>query len=357
MVRSHRRPAFTLIELLVVVAIIAVLIGLLLPAVQKVRESAINTQCKNNMHQMGLALHNYHSSYECFPSGSHTQYGDHHWYWTWLGAIAPYMEADNLIQQANTIANTGPGFGNYDPWNIFYPAPGAQVGHGAPALGAHQKWTVCPMDPRNEAQLVVDAPNLYGYYGVTGPIAFTMYLGNSGTHGGNGCCIDSHNTANGSWSGHNPAPTFDGVLYADSHVRTTDISDGSTNTIMVGERPPSQDLNFGWWFAGWGYNGTGTGDVVMGAREIYYLNSGYVVKLDPATGNTSAPNPACSSANVGFIPGRVDNPCDQIHYWSNHPNGGNFLMADGSVRFMPYTANNILPALATRNGNETFTLP
>ncbi len=338
MVRPHRRAGFTLIELLVVVAIIAVLIGLLLPAVQKVRESAINTQCKNNLHQMGLALHGYHGVHETFPSGTQSGWGNH-WYWSWMARILPHVEQDNLWREAELVANTSPSR-NWNPWYVATGAPGAIVGNGNPALGTAMKTYICPMDPRGTANSVVNVPSsgpAYDFYGVVGPIAFTMYLGNSGTNGGPGYY----------------KPTGDGVLYMDSHVRLSDITDGTSNTIMVGERPPSQDLNFGWWFAGWGYNGTGTGDVVMGSREIYFPASGYMGSFD---GTTFTPA-TCSTSNVGLLPGRVDNPCDEMHYWSNHPGGVNFLMGDASVRFMPYTANNILPALATRNGNETFALP
>jgi prepilin-type processing-associated H-X9-DG protein len=145
------------------------------------------------------------------------------------------------------------------------------------------------------------------------------------------------------------------VLFQDSLIRLTDIKDGTSNTLMVGERPPSQDLDFGWWFAGWGYNGSAVGDNVMGAREVPMISivSQYWGVYAPNGQTCAANNPN----NVGLRPGIVTNNCDVTHWWSNHTGGMNALMCDGSVHFLTYSADNILVALQTRNSGEVYQLP
>jgi prepilin-type N-terminal cleavage/methylation domain-containing protein/prepilin-type processing-associated H-X9-DG protein len=296
----NSRRAFTLIELLIVIALIAILIALLIPAVQKVRSAAGRAQCLNNMKQIGLALHNYHDTYNHFPPGLETS--DPYWYLSWMARILPFVEQEPLGKTIDPeYARSKNPWGNFNRPNFGGVPP--HIG-----VGTEMEMYKCPMDTRSLVASPVDLG--HGNYGT---IAFTSYLGVSGTQSGSN----------------------DGVLYCSSKVRIADIPDGAGNTLMVGERPPSTDLIYGWWYAGAGYDDVGTGDVILGTREIDYASEF-----------------GCPEANLGLQTGVVSNDCDQTHFWSLHTGGANFLFADGSVRFLACEADAILPALATRAGGE-----
>jgi hypothetical protein len=129
-------------------------------------------------------------------------------------------------------------------------------------------------------------------------------------------------------------------------IRIASITDGTSNTLMVGERPPTVDLFGGWWFAGYGFDGSGVGDVTLGARETVFAAN---VQITPSGGGPSVP---CPATKVGFQPGTINDLCDQVHFWSWHPAGASWTFGDGSVRFISYGMNDVLPQMCTRNRGE-----
>ncbi len=314
-----RRVGFTLIELLVVIAIIAILIGLLLPAVQKVREAAARTQCINNLKQMGLGLHNYNDTHNTLPQG-HRPWANpgvtnapFEGSWSWQAYILPYIEQDNVWKQAKVFAAGGGS--NWYSWNN-------------PACAVKMKIYTCPADARGT--------QVFPSWGApASDQALTCYLGNSGT----------------------TSAALDGVLFGavsgtkGSAIPIVGITDGTSNTIMVGERPPNSNLEFGWWFAAYGYDGRGNGDCVMTSNDLAIAN--YFI-----ANYSSSPNLPCdgtAAQKIGLQPSR--NPsigCDAAHYWSFHGAGSQFLMGDGSCRLISYTNHGIIPALSTRSGGEVF---
>ena len=280
-----RRKAFTLIELLVVIAIIAILIALLVPAVQKVREAAARTQCINNLKQIGLAVHNYHGAYKVLPPGDTCPNGrntlSNNWYWSWMAWIMPYMEQQSLFDEAETYNNNV----SNDPWN------GATSN---PVLGQTLVAYKCPSDSRS-----LIANSNPAVYNIVGNVSRSPTYTNAGIED-LGWNVDSL-----------------GVLYNDSAIRLTQITD-STNghTILAGERPPSANMDYGWWFAGWGYNGSGIGDNIMGSSDPNY-----------------AAAMGCAATEDIF-----QNGSDHEHLRSipllepSIPGGANFLFCDGTTK-------------------------
>ncbi|QVL34980.1 DUF1559 domain-containing protein [Telmatocola sphagniphila] len=130
------------------------------------------------------------------------------------------------------------------------------------------------------------------------------------------------------------------MLFPDSKVAISAILDGTSNTIIFGERHVSESRNYGWWYAGWGQTQSGSLDSLMGSRELNYDR-----RLDN-----------CPIGPYNFTVGKSKNPCDVFHYWSHHSGGAAFAFADGSVKFLRYEQDIILKALATRAGREDVSI-
>ncbi len=291
--QAMRRRGLTLMELLVVIAIVAILAGLLVPAVQKVRAAAARAECANHLRQIGLAAHQYHDQAHHLPSGMHWEKGKSPVRLSsWFVDLLPFAEQKALWDQTQKA---------YRVTKIPFRNP-PHVG-----LATVVPLFTCPADDR--VSVVQVAPR-DGFY-----VAFTSYLGVSGKD----------------------LKTKDGVLFRDSRVRFADISDGSSNTLLAGERPPSADFQYGWWYAGVGQRFTGSTDMVLGVEEQN--------RLPVVRGS-------CPPGTYSFGPGSASNQCDLFHFWSLHGGGAFFLFVDGSVRFLTYSAAPTLPALASRAGGE-----
>jgi prepilin-type N-terminal cleavage/methylation domain-containing protein len=291
--RCERR-GLTLIELLVVIAIVAILIALLVPAVQNARQAAANLRCRNNLRNIGLACQTFYSDHGYFPRNTIRPRGTtpvngqpagnlNTWsngsFESWIRQIAPYIEQNNALAQ-DTL----------------------------PLLG-------CPADPRGPTFSIPT----YG---------FTWYVG-----------VDS-----------NPSNPNNGIIIDDSMLQNClligalAVSDGTSTTIMIGERPPAANAEWGWWDS--------PGSTLDTMTQARGANNPFDWGI-----NGGCPNPAI------YGPGSVQDVCAFNALWSNHPIGGNFCMGDGSVRTITYAAGNqslglttLIQALASRNGGEIISL-
>jgi len=306
---NARRRAFTLIELLVVIAIIGLLISLLLPAVQKVREAANRMSCQNNLKQLGLALHNYNDSFKTLPSGINEPGVPRQ---GWMLFVLPYLEQSPMHSQFNFSDNW------YDDPNM-------------PVVTTPLKVTQCPSAPQDRKDGNPSAAEWVPFvattdYGATTGVDQSLVSAGLADHAGAGVMPK------------NATPTLE------------QVTDGTSNTIMLAESagrpqiwrngvqfgtPPDQRVNGGGWcraasdFAIFGSSADGT--VLPGPCAVNCTNG---------ENDVTYPDPKYGTAGSGAV-------------YSFHTGGANTLFADGSVHFIPKTISiRVFAALVTRDSGE-----
>lgn len=337
--RSQNRRGFTLIELLVVIAIIAILIGLLLPAVQKVREAANRMSCGNNLKQLGLALHNYHDTEGMFPPGGYcpTLWATGNWgddRGSWLIYILPYMEQDTIYKaiQATINPNTGQPVG--DPRLTVSSLSYANNQPSGPFYGQKTKAPKpyrCPSDGDNNGF----RSNYVGSMGPQCAVSWCSYNPNQAW-----CMPEQSGAGTGAAMGYVQSPDHGNSPYPSDirgvfnrigcEFRFTSISDGLSNTIIVGEIKVLE-LDHSWDNSWTQFNG--------GCAHI-----STIVPINKPSRGTSCdvPDPikgvVNSNWNVSF------------GFKSYHSNGANFLFGDGSVKFLPQNIDHrVYQLLGCRN--------
>lgn len=332
--RAHR--GFTLIELLVVIAIIAILIALLLPAVQQAREAARRTQCKNNLKQLGLAMHNYHDVYNAFPPGAvhssvprgngGTSFGP-----SFYAMLLPYVERSTMYQQME-FSGRSPGYVNEGG------SPAATNNLAVVNAAGAMNWMRCPSSIMPERQPNRDP---FAHYAGVGGCADPQTFTETRIYDDGGLGLISGG----------------GMAVANKPIKIRDVTDGTTNTIHLGEMSGRIERLVAGTYSWPSPSGTVHG-WMMGTR-----NAGVPPNLDTGTSQGDqrcfnmvtirySPNQA-PFANQLF-PGMGSNQGANNPLSSEHTGGVQVSLGDGSVRFLSENINlETLKRLATRDDGKT----
>jgi prepilin-type N-terminal cleavage/methylation domain-containing protein/prepilin-type processing-associated H-X9-DG protein len=338
-----RRKGFTLIELLVVIAIIAILIGLLLPAVQKVREAAARMSCQNNSKQLGLAIMNYESAYGKFPNGSNVPYkkvSDYTLNYTlpfgpnWAINILPYIEQNNLYVQSNPLSYPGI---TIDPTSKVVPT-GVNLSW-MNVVGTKIKTFLCPSDAFNQQPFIPVNPNFGGATGSTPGFPSTGWA--RGNYGVTAAYEDYDHTAEGA----NYSSSKKNVAGANGMVASACFSgnygttiaailDGTSQTIMVAELRAGMTSNDprGVWAAGFS-----SMSICNGGRDTYNPTPNNLIGGTPNDGgdelqDASFCTPQLAALGMGCS-SQVSVMTSSMSR-SMHTGGVNVTLCDGSVRFI-----------------------
>jgi prepilin-type N-terminal cleavage/methylation domain-containing protein len=319
---SRRTAAFTLIELLVVIAIIAVLIGLLLPAVQKIREAASKLKCQNQLKQLAIAMHNFQDQYKQFAPGlgaagdtnspgvggyPQQTFPRYSRFASWHTHLLPFIEEQATYESIIT----------YDMGNTFF---------GVTNPGYTVRQFGCPSDPEASKKHSNGRP-LTSYFGVRG--------------------IDRPNVGNQTAGD----PNAEGMLFWRSNIRVSMVTDGLSNTVMIGEHPASQDGgSWGWWWTT--LNMRRSTNDPHGDIEFLYWPEDVCWGIAVSSSKYGCSKPGAIPAFYR-TPYHFKDLCNYDTFWSFHTGGAFFVFGDGGVRFLQYGARPIMIPLTTRNRGDT----